>query len=236
MRFKYLPYGYKQYSHIEAMDFNSCKISVSGVEYYGWSNKNAYNRIQQNPTLAKQDGNFFSFIHVEGTHPPYDMDKNLSAIQGTPPETYPKKVAASLTVIKAYLQRLKANNAYDNSANVIMADHGGFHGKYGDYSLNTDAFKVMMNSVLFIKGINEKHGMITSDQPVSYVDLQDAFSNLLDGKKSTELFAGLELGRKRTFILQHWESTQPMYEYTTTGKAWEIEKFTPTVNVYTLKK
>ena len=232
VRFKYLPYGYKQYARIEAMDFDSCRMDVGSVKNYHWSNRQAYDRIKQNPTLTKRDGNFFSFIHVEGSHIPFDMDKNLNRIQNG---RYEQKVATSLTLVKAYLQRLKANNAYDNSVIIIMADHGYRIGAGMDYKMrNTRA-----NPVLFIKGFKEKHEMKISDIPVSYYDLQQAFADLLEDKKSADLFAGIGHGRTRTFLSYKWDGSalrNEIVEFTTTGKAWEIDKFTPTGNVYTFKK
>lgn len=93
------------------------------------------------------------------------------------------------------------------------------------------------NPILFIKGVNEKHPMLESDRAVSCLDLQDAFSDLIDGKQSTELFSGLEPGRRRTVIwYQNWDTQDPMLEYETTGSAWDIMAFTPTGNVYDLEE
>ena len=92
------------------------------------------------------------------------------------------------------------------------------------------------NPILFIRGINEKHERITSDRPVSYVNLRDAFYDLIDGKKSTELFTELQQNRMRKILWYIWYDMDHMVEYETTGRAWEIEKFTPTGNVYDLKE
>ena len=229
VRFKYLPYGYKQYSHIEAMDFNLCKINrEKKIEYYSVDNKIVYDLILKNPTLTKRNQNLFQFVHIFGAHPLFDMDKFLVRIVNG---TYENKVAASLTIIKAYLQRLKANNAYDNSVIVIMADHGISVIKYNDTEKSRLA---RLNPPLLIKGFKEKHNMIVSDYPVSYMDLQQVFSDLINGRKSTELFADTLCGRERTVFL--YENALPIIEYTTTGKAWEIEKFTPTGNEYISKE
>ena len=235
VRFKYLPYGYKQYSHIEAMDFNSCRVEGRGkTELYSWKNKTNYDQIQKKSTLNKSDENYFQFIHCEGNHSPFNMDKYLMPIKDG--AVNGPKIAASLTLIKAYLQRLKNNNSYDNSVIVIMADHG-FLNHESDGS--TQSFMLgRHNPMLLIKGFNEKHEMIVSDLPVSYMDLQNAFFDLIDGKKSTELFADIKQGRTRTALAYLWHPTlyTDITEFITTGKAWEIEKFTPTGNVYTYKK
>ena len=229
VRFKYLPYRYKRYSHIENMDFNVCKMGKDKkTDFYHWGNKLNYDHIQKNPTLTKEDRNFFSFIHVEGGHVPLDMDKYFNSIQNG---TYEQKVAASLTLIKAYLQRLKANNAYDNSVIIVISDHGFF-----PYSGELNA---RANPILFIKGFKEKHEMKISDIPVSHTDLRKAFADLLEDKKSADLFTDIEHGRTRTFLCYRYDGSEfrnEIVEFTTTGKAWEIDKLTPTGNVYKLKK
>ena len=212
VRFKYLPYGYKQYSHIEAMDFDSCKVRADNLENYNMSNKSLYNRIKQNQTLIKKDRKFFSLIHAEGAHPPFNMDRYFNA---APNGKLEQKIAASLTLIKAYLQRLKSNNSYDNSVIVVMSDHG--------YS--SDHIIKRGHAMLLIKGVGEKHKMLISDLPISYVDLQDAFSNLIDGKKSTELFTSITYGRTRKFSLLDFGAKE--FVYRTTGPAWDTEQYTP---------
>ena len=228
--FKYLPYSMKQTSQIETLDFNSCKIEEPGIKYYTWENMNNYAYMRENPTLNQDIGNYFQFVHCEGSHIPYDMDKNLNSTGEK--GTYEQKIAASLTLIKTYLQRLKGNGFYDNSAIVIMADHGvgtaGYELPYGILDRE--------NPILLIKGIKEKHQMLKSDKPVSYMDLQDAFCDLIDGKQSTELFAKLKNGRMRTAISWSGFDDDPMVEYETTGPAWDVMSFVPTGNVYDIEE
>lgn len=231
IKFKYLPYELKQYSGIETLDFNACKIMGVEEPWYTWGNWENYARIQENSILDKQDRNYFHFIHCEGVHTPYNMDKDLS---GVTEGTQDQKIAASLTMIKAYLQRLKDNDAYDDSVIVIMSDHGNIY-TMEDYE-QPYLFLRRCNPILFIKGINERHEMFESDCPVSYVDLQGAFCDLIDGKQSTELFRDIEQGRTRTVLWHIWTEEYHMVEYSTTGTARKPRSFTPTGNVYDLKE
>lgn len=225
--FKYLPYGLKQFSKIGTLDFDLCRIAKSEYNAHTLNNKVNYKLITENSVLDKQSQNYFQFMHVEGSHQPLNMDKDLNSVKGG---TYEQKVGASLTMVKAYLQRLKDNGAYDNSVIVIMSDHGW------PYVAGQPKKQLSRcNPALFIKGINEKHEMLESYHPISYVDLQDAFCDLIDGKQSTELFAGLEQGRTRTVYWQTNKTRGHKIEYVTTGKAWELDKFTRTGNIYDLK-
>lgn len=226
--FKYFPYAIKKYSRIETLDFDLCQI-INGNQFIGNNNQLIYNSIQNNKNLNFQNENYFQFIHSQGAHTPFNMDKYLNSIKDG---TYEDKVAASLTMIKAYLQRLKDNNAYDNSAIVIMADHG----KPINPNLEQPYFILSRcNPILFIKGINEKHDFQESTCPISYLDLQDAFCDLIDGKQTNELFPDIESGRTRIVMWQETWKKLDIVEYATNGKANEVEKFFPTGNVYDLK-
>lgn len=226
--FKYLPYGLKQFAKVETIDFGVCQITNSKSAKYSWGNIKNYERFTENSVLDKQGQNYFQFVHCEGAHDPVkNMDKYLNTIENG---SYEQKIAASLTLIKAYLQRLKDNDVYDNSVIVIMSDH-----EYAGPGTPYDPLLDRFNPILFVKGINEKHDMLVSDRSVSYADLQDAFSDLIEGKQSTELFADLEPGRTRTVIWQNVKKEGHKVEYELTGKAWETDKLIPTGNVYDLE-
>lgn len=228
--FKYLPYGLKKYSRIEKLDFDSCKLSNTAHLSYSDKNRDIYHSIQNEKILETQNENYFQFVHCHGAHTPWDVDKHLNEIEDG---TYEEQLAASLTMVKAYLQRLKDNNAYDNSVIVIMADHGYCE----NYVNNISQYNYLdwFNPALFIKGINEKHELRESAQPISFVDLQDAFCDLIDGKQSDELFADIGSERVRTVMAQ-WVggsySDYDILEYEATGKAYDLEKFYPTGTVY----
>ncbi len=210
--FKYLPYNLKRYSKIEGMSFSSSIIKFDS------RNSVAYKNMTENGELSKVDSNIFQFYHIEGGHVPFKVDKNLNEIENG---TYEQKVEACITLIRTYLIRLKENNAYDNSVIIIMADHG-----YDEVSLKR------FNPLLMIKGINEKHDVIISDLPVSYVDLQDAYTSLLDNAQSTELFKHREQDKRRYFIFYKYLQENHMVEYTTTEAATDDSKFEQTGNIF----
>ena len=204
--YKYSPYALKQYSHIETMDFNYAKV-VNESQRFNWSDKVIYNLIK-NSEIEKIDDKYFQFLHIEGAHTPFDYDENVNKIpeeQGT----YKLKLKATLNIIDAYINRLKENNVYDNSAIIIMADHG-----YWDSTGR-------QNPILYIKGINEHHDMITSDIPVSHEDLVPAYLQLMAGDTTDKLFQNIDKNRVRRFIENAFKSEDHMVEYEQRGKAWD---------------
>ena len=94
-----------------------------------------------------------------------------------------------------------------------MADHGYWVDNRG-----------RQNPILYIKGINEHHEMKISDLPISYEDLCDAFLELLNNRKSEELFSNINVDRIRRFIYNSFEGENHMVEYVVKGKAWESDK------------
>lgn len=200
--FKYLPFPLKKYSHIEKMDFSRANKNL----YYSDNIKN-YERIKKNE-VNKINDNYFQFLHIDGSHVPFDLDKNVSKIENG---TYRQKVQATLTIIYEYIKRLKDNDIFDNSVVIIMADHG----YAGENIIGRQ------NPILFIKGVDEHHEIIESDIPVYQVDLVDEFINLADGKKSTELFENVDYNRERRFLFYEYTKEDHMIEFIQKGKAWD---------------
>lgn len=221
--FKYLPYAFKKYSGIEKMDFGRC------IDQFNWGNDVLYKEFNDVPALDKTSGAQFRFIHAEGAHVPLDMDENMNRIGNC---TYLQKTTATAKLISAFIERLKENGVYDDSVIIIMADHGyqPLQGAPENYILSR------FNPILLVKGAGEKHDLVYSDKPVSYLDLPQAYNDLLDGKQSSELFAEAEYPRTRKVIWYEIYKEDHMVEYETDGKATEWDKFHETGNVFDLSK
>lgn len=213
--FKYLPFYLKKYSHIETMDFNNAKISdfdifsLSDIAFYGGYSEKKIKKIHN-----KQ----FKFIHIEGGHVPFNLDENVNYISNDT-GTYDQKLEGCIKIVEKYLNKLKESNVYNNSNIIIMADHGySFIGAEG-----------RQNPILYIKGKNEEHKkMNISDKAISYTDLNDAYTDLLNGKKSNELFKDITDKRERRYLLYVYTKEDHMVEYTQTGKAWDLNTLVKT--------
>lgn len=210
--YKYLPYSMKHLSHIEDFTFNSV------TDKFVWNDQDVYDRIISNPNLEDNGKPMFQFIHTEGAHIPFDLDRDMVRDGTTYPNTYEEKIRGCITMVKAYIDRLKANGAYDNSVIIIMADHGNT-----DLNSSDDMFR-RANPLFMVKGINEDHPYQVSDTPVSYLDLMQLYDELLDGKPTEELLKSLDPARPRTFIwYRNFNLEKHMVEYETTSKAWDWE-------------
>ena len=207
--FKYLPFYLKKYSHIESMDFNKTKIADTDI--FDLNDINYYNDYLEKQ-LVKKSEKQFKFIHIEGGHVPFDLDENLNYISNGA-GTYEQKLEGSIKIVEKYLDKLRNNDVYNNSNIIIMSDHG----------FNFDETEGRQNPILYIKGKNEEHKKMTiSDKAISYTDLNDAYTNLLNDKKSNELFTDITDKRERRYLLYAFTKENHMVEYTQTGKAWDL--------------
>ncbi len=204
--YKYLPYFLKKYSKMDTFNFDYCKMTSTDTAYTDDNIENYKNFLDSK--VYDIDNNYFSFIHLRGGHVPFDLDENVNRVEES---TYEDMLKANIKIVDAFLNRLKENNIYDNSIIIVIADHGYKDGTpYG-----------RQNPILYIKGLNEHHKMITSDKPISFVDLIDAYLELLDGKKSTELFNNIPQERTRRFLWYVTYGEDHIVEYIQTGKAWD---------------
>lgn len=220
VRFKYLPYLLKQYSRVESMDFNGL------VDKFIWDDHTVYKNITDAPELEKTDRKMFSFVHCEGGHVPFKYDKDLNIIENG---TYGQKIEATITMLNAYIERLKSNGAYDDTAIIILADHG-------NAAINSaEGMLERGNPMLLIKGFDERHSFTESEKPVSFADLTDIYCNLLNGSSSEEALSFINDSRERYYLwYRHFQFEYHMEEYLVADKAWEWEKFTKTGKVYDL--
>ncbi len=215
--FKYLPFPLKKYSKVETMDYSKCKIELNkdnDGEIYNWSNLKNYELFDK---IQLQNNNYFQLVHIEGGHLPYDLNKNLESIDNG---TYEDKLESTITIIDKYLTRIKESGQYDNTAIIILSDHG-FSGY--DYTGR-------QNPILFIKGFNEKHDMQISDKKVSYADLTDIYNDLIDGKKTNQLLSNITKNRTRRYLF--YKNYDKMSEQILDGHAWETEKLKDTGKKY----
>ncbi len=209
--FKYLPFYLKKYSKIDTLNFNGTKLSIDGV--FDLSDT-TFNSEYMNDFKTSKN-NQFKFIHLEGAHVPFNLDKDLNRISGG---TYDQKVESNIVLTGKFLSYLKKNNVYDNSNIIVMADHG--------YNMLEAIGR--QNPILFIKGKNEKHDLKISDKAISYDDLQSAYSDLLDHEKSINLFSDISSKRSRRYLFYYYGKEDNMIEYIQKEKAWDTNSMEKT--------
>lgn len=220
MGFKYAPYDLKRFSFVNPNAFGKLKVSPEGETLFTESNTEFYDKVLHEE-IRYVDRKCFRFIHINGGHVPFIYDENVNIIENG---TYEMNLQACLTITKAYLTKLKESDVYDNSVIIVMSDHGFDEIK---------GTKGRQNPFFCVKGINEKHEFETSDAPISYVDLQEAYQRLLSGADGGSIFdwqSGDQ--RERRYLYYDYNEEDYIVEYIQPGKADDTDAIYETGNVY----
>lgn len=222
--YKYAPFVLKRFCMVGTQDFDDFRANPEDCETFSYDNEVFYNAVKDSE-MTKTDDKTFKFIHIWGAHVPFVFDKDMNRIEDG---TYAQNVEACMTMTDAYLKKLKENGVYDNSVIIVMADHG-YGLSYGPRN--------RQHPVLFIKGKNESHDYRESEAPISYDDLQEAYSRLLDGAASDEVFDYKEGDeRKRRYLYFEYEHEEILEEYYQEGYAGDLDSLKPTGRKYIYKE
>ena len=225
--FKYAPYLLKRAVHVDMNRFTMIVEPVSDSELYHYVNWDFYPDAQ-NAQITTVSDKVFKFIHIEGAHVPLRYSKDVTII-GSDQGTYDQNLQASMTVLKQYLDDLKAAGVYNNTAIVVMADHG--YWTYWD-----DKLLGRSNPLLAVKGVGESHEMKISEAPISYEDLQECFSRLLDGDASDQVFDAKEGDQRiRRYLSYNYLEEGHIVEYEQKGYATDLSTMVPTGRVFDAK-
>lgn len=222
--FKYAPFPLKRLSHVN-MEAFSWLLELEGTSSMFHANNSDFYRDLQRTEITTVSDKCFRFIHIEGAHVPFRYDRDVHVIDESQ-GSYPQNIEASMTIVAAYLQRLKDAGVYNNTVIVLMADHG--------YGYEREVPIVGRgNPLLAIKGIGEAHPLQVSEAPISYEDLQEAYRRLLSGTPGGQVFDAQEgQERARRFLGYFYEQEEHMQEYRQQGHASDIDTMIPTGTRY----
>ncbi len=189
-----------------------------------------WNYCRTTPLTTTESDKVFKYIHLNGAHTPFLYGPHLEKVAGTEQATYPNSVGSCVYVIENYLNMLRENDCYDNTAILILSDHG--------YAVN-GADEGRQHSILLAKGFGEHHDYTVNEAPVSYGEMQSICDVLLDGGTSDEISA-YRAGdsRERRFMLSSVISAKnnQFTEYMQTGYAGDLNTMQKTGRVYKIVK
>jgi len=130
---------------------------------------------------AENNSKTFKFYHMYMPHAPFLLDKELNyRTDAHGFSAYQEYAIASLKLMGGYLSKLKSIGAYDNSAIIITADHGG--GEYHDrsYDHKSGEYKKIPTigrqvasgkPLLLVKEFSNNGPLSLSDKPLSLLDV-----------------------------------------------------------------
>ncbi len=228
--FRYAPYDLKRFCEVRESYFDELQVSEpEGTTAGNFTEDNMAFKLalEASGIVMDQTQKNFKFIHLEGAHAPFIYGENMDYVPGG---DYRQNMEASVTLAKNYIEALKESGAYDNTAIIVMADHG-----YNGQGDETDRDVWLRPSPLFmVKGRGEQHDTLQiSEAPVSYEDLWEAYMRLMDGKTSDAIFDWKEGdARERRYLRYSFSETYHLVEYTQKGHAQDLSTMIPTGRVY----
>lgn len=218
--FKYMPYDLKRFCVTIPAEFEGLRAMDKDAygEAYSSYNRDFYSYLQDHQVTLTDD-KCFRFFHLEGAHQPWIYDADLNEVDGA---TYKQAVEASFKIVTTYLQKLKDSGVYDNTAIIILSDHGC-------NVLDPDNKEGRQQPILFVKGVGEQHAtMQISAAPISQADFMEAYKRLLDGKTGNEVFDYQEGDYRERRYLLHDSADSYLIEYLQTGYAGDEDTMIPT--------
>ena len=224
---KYAPWDLKFFGYDLLGRQNENKVygGDDGCQYFDWTNVGFYSYIKDENPISIDEQPMAKIIHLDGAHVPIRYDRHLNIV---PDASYQSGIEGSVFLFSQYAQRLKEAGVYDNTAIVVMSDHG--YARSEDPVLNT----MQQHPILLVKGFGESADRLTVDNaPISYEDLPEALVELIGGKAAADIFPW-EAGdaRERRFMVYEWTDPDYFEEYVQTGQAEDMETLVPTGRVF----
>lgn len=190
--FNYMPHQVKHFFFTDTGRISNLKGTSTIGDAFSGDVQNFAERLNNEGLKISKKGNLFKFIHLDGTHLPYTFDENLISEENREYTSY-DEAAGNATMIKQYTDYLKEAGVYDNTAIVLIADHGHF-----GYS---------QNPLFMVKNVNEHHEFEVSDTEMSFEFLDEIWIALANGESVDSGFIGScvpEYGQRR-FLYYTWD-------------------------------
>ncbi len=222
--FNYAPHQLKKHFLLETGEFDKFKVSPYGERGQTGDMMDFHQKLQNEEVSLLTDENRFSFIHIDGTHPPYTFDKDLKSEEGKS-YTYYDETEGTFKELEMFFEKLKKAGIYDTSSIIVLADHGSV-----GYSQNPS---------LFIKNKKEQGDLKTRYIPLSYLNINDIMKGLVAGEKVDDAWLQrFVTDAPRPYLFYSWDNTWKrdylpgITEYLVTGTADDLEKIIITDTEY----
>ena len=172
------------------------------------------------------------FYHMFGSHPGAVINENGEYQIDV---TLPQALRGNLKIIQAYLEKLKATDAYDNTTIIITADHGEFQGELSR----------PQTCLLLVKeaGADTSLPIDFSDAPVCQEDLFPTVLKALGANYSDFGTPLSEISENETRTRYHYNTEidfsngyeTTLREYTINGTASNLENYEATGKEWKVK-
>ena len=225
---KYMPYDLKRRCLVLPNEISDLKTLENGKDAPYEEDNDIFLDYMREP-FDLSDRNAFRFIHLWGAHAPYVYDRHLNRL--TEETDYYETVRATIGMAMCYVTKLKEQGIYDNTAILILSDHGFNSEPCEEYHYNPYD---RQHAILFAKGFGEqRESMKVSNAPIAMEDLPSAYLKLLEGNSGDNIFPYKEgETRERRYLLYILPDTLKFKEYIQYGQAGDEDTMIPTGKYY----
>ena len=205
--FRYMPQPLKKYFWFYPDEMRSGLESTKddSIEVFYDNNYLFDSKIKE--MKDAHEGKAFRIYHIDGVHAPFSISSDFSPSSGE--TSIEEEGRGIMYVVDHLLNSLRENDLYENSAIVIMADHGYFDKR--------------SNPLMLIKGVGEDHLFEVSDKMISYSYLQDIIISLCESKTSADAVKedkSEQNGRK--YLYYAWNKDLKDYAYASTITEFDV--------------
>ena len=171
--YRSLPQRLKYYYYDEVMDLKGIVfVETHGANTATYQNYKMFEELKENSLKAVDDDPYLIYQYMWGLHMPYNTGSACEYVRNSSSITYLDSVRGMMVYLNEYLQQLKEIGVYDNSAVIVMADHGSAEwqqpmflikeaGKTGEELYINSApvdFSDFLNTILVNAGITPQAG------------------------------------------------------------------------------
>ncbi|MBQ7943356.1 MAG: hypothetical protein IJ326_04755 [Lachnospiraceae bacterium] len=215
-RYKMAPFIAKEYYGYASSDFNRMLEDNNCFYFLERYNVEFYDEIRQaglSLDMSKEYDGAFSFYHLTGVHAPYEITRDVTLGEADVVD----EAIASLKIVYAYIEEMKANNIYDNATIIITADHGSNYMYYDRYEADRKAIGIdeISSPILFVKEANQMHedGMLVNEAPVSHQEFQATVIKAVNGNYNNygRTFDEIDINEQRERIFEYYRTGDTPY-------------------------
>ncbi len=223
--FNYMPQQLKRFFFTDTDAISNLKESTTTSSSFSSDTIRFVNKLEKEGLNVSRKGNLFKFYHLDGTHQPYTFGEDLTS-DANVNYTYLDETLGNIELVRKYIDQLKEKNLYDNTAIVILADHGQL-----GYS---------QNPLFMIKNFGEKHEFAVSDIKMTFDQLDEIWIALANNEIVDESFISNYSSeyQNRRFLYYNWDDAwsrmfmpgmEEMYSF---GPAYDHEQLIASGRVY----
>lgn len=192
--FRYFPHIAKRFVWFYSGVFDQYKGSATGAPPYSSDNISFYSGLKTNGLQTVTDSKVYSFIHLDGTHPPLTLNEDVTVAE-TGKATPITQGIACLNIVREYIAQLKELGVYDDTMLIVTADHGSAPRRW---------------PIFLLKGLGSSGPVETSNAPISHENLLPTVMEgcgLNDGRRYGEPVDAVSDTAERKYFHYNWDDS-----------------------------